>query len=57
MARMSVKRLKETYGYWGQHPRYTLEAWRSEIAADETRLGYWQWIFHIITNKEEGGQS
>lgn len=52
--RLSVKLLVERYGHWGEHPKYSLESWRSEVEADETRLGYWQWVFHIMTNKNEG---
>lgn len=51
---MTVKSLIATYGYWGEHPKYSLESWRSEIAEGITRLGYWQWIVHIVKDKTEG---
>mgnify|MGYP003394773457 CR=1 FL=1 len=32
------------YGPWGEHPEYPVEDWKSEVANDETRLGYWPWV-------------
>ncbi len=28
----------------GEHPRYTTEYWKSEVAYNLTRMGYWQWV-------------
>ncbi|QGH79708.1 hypothetical protein SEA_ANON_37 [Gordonia phage Anon] len=32
---------------WIEHPTWTLEAWRADVAADETRLGYGDWVEHM----------
>jgi len=32
----------------GEHPDYPREAWREEVAADATLLGYWLWVVHQI---------
>ena len=31
-------------GHWESHPDYAIEDWRYEIANDDTRLGYWEWV-------------
>lgn len=31
-------------GYWGEHPDHTVGDWKYEVANEETRLGYWQWV-------------
>jgi hypothetical protein len=30
--------------YWGEDGEYLLESWRYEIANNDTRLGYWEWV-------------
>lgn len=32
-------------GYWGDHPKYPIEDWRYEIANNDTRQGYWEWVY------------
>lgn len=34
----------EYVGYWGTHAKYTLEDWKLEVANNDTRLGYWDWV-------------
>ena len=31
-------------GYWGEHPKHTVGEWKEEVQANETRLGYWDWV-------------
>lgn len=31
-------------GMWGEHPDYPVQDWQSQVADDDTRLGYWQWV-------------
>jgi hypothetical protein len=31
-------------GGWGEHPDHTMKAWREEVANEDTRLGYWNWV-------------
>jgi len=33
-----------TNTYWDPDPNYPVEDWKAEVAANETRLGYWDWI-------------
>lgn len=33
-----------TYGIWGAHPDHPPADWRFEVANDDTRLGYWDWV-------------
>ena len=30
--------------YWEPDTEYPVCDWKAEVAADETRLGYWDWI-------------
>ncbi len=32
-------------GHWGQHPEHPVADWQYEVANDDTRLGYWAWVF------------
>lgn len=32
------------WDYWDAHPDHPLEDWQSEVANDDTRLGYWDWV-------------
>lgn len=36
-------------GHWGQHLVYKPEDWREQVAAEDTRLGYWEWAFDMAT--------
>ncbi len=29
---------------WGSDPLYPVGDWQYEVANDETRLGYWEWV-------------
>lgn len=35
-------------GRWGEHPRFTMEAWRAEVENGDTRVGYWNWVETMI---------
>jgi len=45
--------LIEIYGIWGQHPDYPVADWQYEVANDDTRLGYWSWVSHMIDSENE----
>lgn len=41
----SLECLDEAHGgHWGNHPDYPAEDWRIEVEAQNTRLGYWDWV-------------
>ncbi len=41
-----LEKLKEKHGgYWGEHSKYFLTDWRYAIENNETRQGYWEWVF------------
>ncbi|WP_019025420.1 MULTISPECIES: hypothetical protein [unclassified Thioalkalivibrio] len=40
-------------GYWSEHPDFPLADWRHEIANDDTRQSYWDWV---VSKSEEGGK-
>lgn len=29
---------------WADDPEYPVSDWQLEVANDDTRLGYWQWV-------------
>jgi hypothetical protein len=35
-------------GTWGEHPRHEVGDWASEVASEDTRLGYWEWVANRI---------
>lgn len=32
------------FGIWGEHPAHSVSDWKCEIANDDTRCGYWEWV-------------
>jgi hypothetical protein len=42
--RLTADQLRERYDNWGEHPEHSLEAWQHQVANDETRRGYWEWV-------------
>lgn len=38
--------------YWAENPDYPIEDWKLEVANDDTRLGYWDWVDSLIEQKE-----
>lgn len=44
--------LEDKYGVWGAHPYFGLTDWQYEIANNDTRSGYWTWVFNQIQNWE-----
>lgn len=41
----ALQQLKNAHGgIWGEHPRFPVAEWRHEVANDETRQGYWEWV-------------
>lgn len=40
-----IEALSEAHGgYWGEHPKHPLEDWQLQVANNETRRGYWEWV-------------
>ena len=39
-------------GFWGEHPQHEVGAWAEEIASEDTRLGYWEWVASRIDSGE-----
>lgn len=44
----SVDELREQFGHWGDHPVHPVSEWKQEVQADNTRLGYWQWVATLL---------
>ena len=49
----SVDELREQFGHWGDHPVHSVSEWKQEVQADNTRLGYWEWVATLLEVKEE----
>ncbi len=51
---ITVRKLQEQYGgAWGEHPDFPVEDWQQEVAADDTRKGYWEWVKANIEASED----
>jgi len=40
-------------GVWGEYPDHDKDDWRTEVANDDTVLGYWQWVECQIQQKKD----
>ena len=36
--------LADKYGYWGEHPDFPVADWQYEVANNDTRASYWEWV-------------
>ncbi len=43
-----AEELREKFGHWGRHPQYSADDWQHEVAAGNTRLGYWECIASLL---------
>lgn len=41
---IDARLLADKYGYWKQHPKFPLADWQYEVANNDTRVGYWEWV-------------
>ena len=39
---------------WGENPDWPVCDWQYDVASNDTRLGYWEWVEHN-KESEEGG--
>ena len=39
--------------YWGEDPEFPVSDWRHEVAEDNTRSGYWEWVAAQREAKEQ----
>ncbi len=39
-------------GIWSNHPDYPVDDWRFEVMNNDTRLGYWEWAFNKVEERE-----
>lgn len=49
---MSPNDLIRTFGITGQHPDFPLEDWQRDVAAGDTRDGYWTWCARELRNAQ-----
>lgn len=38
-------------GYWGKHPTHTVESWQYEVANNDTRQSYWEWVAEQVADE------
>lgn len=41
----AVQKLSDEYGYNGEHPGYPVDNWKMDVDNDDTRRGYWEWVY------------
>jgi hypothetical protein len=39
-------------GHWGKHDAHPVQDWQHEVANDDTRLGYWEWVANNLDAAE-----
>ncbi len=54
---LTSDQLRVKYGSWGSHPRHPVEDWQAEVADDETRLGYWDWLEQRIAIDQDDNET
>lgn len=42
--REEANKLAEKFGLWVGHPDFKVCVWQYEVANNDTRLGYWDWV-------------
>lgn len=50
-----IEELEKTFkeSHWAEHPTYPLEDWRYEVANDDTRQGYRDWLYNRLEQEED----
>ena len=51
----TTEALVAEFGHWGEHPDHSLVDWGNAAKADDTRLGYWQWVASNLESDAEAG--
>lgn len=46
--KIAETRALEADNVWGEHPDWEREGWRTDVANNDTNLGYWDWVCHKI---------
>jgi predicted phosphohydrolase len=49
----SADELREQFGHWEGHPVHPVSEWRQEVQAEDTRLGYWEWVATLLEAEAE----
>jgi hypothetical protein len=42
--------------HWDEDPEWCVSDWQFEVAEDNTRLGYWQWVERMREVVAEDGE-
>ncbi len=51
---VTIRKLQEEFGgLWGEHPDYPVDEWQAEVANDDTRKGYWEWVKAKVEGEED----
>ncbi len=51
---ITIRKLQEQYGgEFGDHPGFPVEDWQQEVAGDDTRKGYWEWVKAKVEEAED----
>ena len=51
----AIKKMRDEVAdgdWWGEHPDFTREEWRQEVAERNVNSGYWEWAFACKEEKE-----
>lgn len=52
-AKTDTDRLGPPHGsIWDEHPDFPVSDWQAEVADDDTRAGYWDWVLSQKESRE-----
>jgi hypothetical protein len=49
----SPDQLREQFGHSGGHPVHSVSEWKKKVQADNTRLGYREWVATLLEAEEK----
>jgi hypothetical protein len=49
----SSDELREQFGHWGDNPVHSVSEWKQEVQADNTRIGYWEWVATLLEAEDQ----
>ena len=53
MSNEAIKLADQFGGHWCDHPTFGAEDWRNEVAENNTRASYWDWVVSMIACQAE----
>ena len=47
-----IENFKDQFGgHWSEHHRRSISEWKMEVMENNTRMGYWEWVYQITQDE------